>query len=116
MKNTMTPPGIKTVSVKCSSFWEDEFEINPSVFDDIYMEAATRAVERRKHVPGFKVAMMIECWEKQYAADPSKHICYNTYFVMVNAGMHEKAEMLRLNFFKQHQIDLQKQSLKPDES
>jgi len=109
-------PMLKTVVVKCSNFWEDEFDINPDIFDDIFMEAATRSIEKRKDLPGFTVAVMIECWEKKYATDPNNHICYNTYFIMTNAGMHNKAEMLRLNFFKMHKIDLQKESLKPNES
>lgn len=110
----MKAPALKTVSVKCSTFWDDEFEINPAVFDDIYMEAATRAIEKRKDLPGFKVAVIIECWEKKHVADPNKHICYNTYFVLINSGLHKKAEMLRRNFFNQHKIDLQKESLKPE--
>ena len=114
MKKTMKTPVLKTVAVKCSTFWDDEFEIDSEVFDDIYMEAATRAIEKRKDLPGFKVAVMIECWENKHISDPSKHICYNTYFVLINAGLHKKSEMLRLNFFKQHKIDLQKESLKPE--
>ena len=110
----MKASALKIVAVKCAGFWEDEFEIDSTIYDDIHMEAATRAVEKRKDLPGFKVAVMIECWDKKYVSDPNKHICYNTYFVLINSGLHKKAEMLRLNFFKQHKIDLQKESLKPE--
>ena len=116
MKKNMKSGAMKTVIVKCADFWEDEFYIDSSVFDDILMEAATRAIEKRKDLPGFTVAIIIKCWEKKYADDPTHHICYNTYFVMVNAGMHQKAETLRLNFFKLHKIDMKEESLKPDES
>lgn len=104
---------LKTVSVKCAEFWEDTFDIDSSVYDDILMEAATRAVEKRKDMAGFTVAAMIECWESKYENDPDKHVPYNTYFVFINAGLHKKAENLRLNFFRKHKIDLQKESLKP---
>jgi hypothetical protein len=102
---------LKTVVVKCFN-WEDEIEVNADVFDDVLMEAATRAVEKRKNLEGFKVAVVIECYEKKLVEDPDKHFMYNTYFVLINAGIHEKAEILRLNFLKMHKIDLQKESLK----
>ena len=116
MTKSMKPPALKTVSVRCSDFWSDEFEIDPSIYDDVLMEAATRAVEKRKDDPEFKVTIMIECWEKKDEQDLTKHICYNTYFILVNAGLHKKAEILRLNFFKLNKIDIQKESLKPNES
>ena len=116
MKKTMKAPALKTVSVRCAEFWEDVFEIDPDVHEDIYMEAATRAVEKRKALENFKVTVMVECWEKKDANKPDKHFCYNTYFILVNAGLHKKAEMLRLNFFKMHKIDLQKESLKPKDA
>ena len=113
MKKAMKASALKTVIVKCSKFWEDEFEIDSNVFEDIYMEASTRGVEKRKDLEGFKVTVMIECWEKKDTDDPNKHFCYNTYFILINAGLHKKAEILRKNFINMHNIDLQKESLKP---
>ncbi len=103
--------GLKTVIVKCFN-WEDEIEVDSDVTNDVLMEAATEAVEKRKDLDGFKVAVVMECYEKKNIKDPEKHFMYNTYFVLVNASLHEKAEMLRLNFLKQHGIDLQRESLK----
>lgn len=103
---------LKKVVVKCADFWMDEFEIDSEIFDDIYVEAATRAIEKRKDLPGFRVTVVIECWEKKDFKKLDKHYCYNTYRVLINAGLHDKAEMLRLNFMRQHGIDLQKESLK----
>lgn len=111
MKKYMKAKTLKTVVVKCFD-WQDEIEVDSSVFDDVLMEGATRAVEKRKALEGFKVAVVIECWEKQYAKNADKHFVYNTYFVLINAGIYEKAEILRLNFLKLHGIDLQKESLK----
>ena len=73
---------IKKVVVKCDKFWMDEFEIDSDIFSDIYMEAATRAIEKRKNVEGFKLTAVLECWEKKHYNIPDKHFCYNTYFVM----------------------------------
>lgn len=111
----MKATSLKKVVVQCSTFWKDEYEIDSNVFDDVYMEAATRAVEKRKSEEGFKVAVIVECFEKKDAKNSDKHYCYNTYFVLVNAGLHDKAEMLRLNFLKLHGIDLQKESIRGDE-
>jgi hypothetical protein len=83
-------------------FWMDEFNIDPNVFDDIYMEAATRAVDKRQNEPNFKVAVIIKCWIASDVDKPDKHICYNTYFVMINSGLHIKAENFRRNFLLLH--------------
>jgi hypothetical protein len=112
MKKYMKSSTLKKVVVKCSDFWMDELEIDSEIFDDVYVEAATRAIEKRKDLPGFKVTVIIETWEKKDFKKPDKHFCYNTYRILINAGMHDKAEMLRLNFLRMHGVDLQKESLK----
>jgi hypothetical protein len=111
--STLSDPAtrMKTVVVRCGDHWIDEFRIDSFVFEDIYMEAATRAVEKRKNLPGFKVVAIVECWIKEDDSDLNKHICYNTYYIMVNAGLYEKAENLRANFLKLYNIDLKKESL-----
>lgn len=112
MKEFMKAKKLKKVVVRCAGFWSDEFEIDPEVNDDICLEAATRAIDKRKREPGLKVTVVLECWEKKNEKIPEKHYCYNTYFVLINSGMHEKAEMLRQNFLKQYGTDLQKDSIK----
>jgi hypothetical protein len=113
MKNTKSS-AFKKVVVQCSNFWKDEFDIDSNIHDDILLEAATRAVEKRNHNKNFRVAVVFECYEKKNIKIYDLHFCYNTYFIMVNAGLYEKAEMLRLNFKKKHGVDLQKESLKGD--
>jgi hypothetical protein len=110
---------IKNIIVQCGQnpetkkpYWKDEIEVDSEIFDDPLLEAATQSVEKRKNEPDFKVAVVIECFEKKNAKDPMKHICYNSYFIMVNAGLYEKAELLRLNFKKAYKTDLQKESIK----
>ena len=118
MKKSMKPSTLKKIIVKCSfednEFWMDEHEIDSEIFDDVYVEAATRSIEKRRDLPGFRVAVILECWEKKDFKRPDKHFCYNTYRVLINDSMHEKAEMLRFNFMQIHGIDLQKESLKGD--
>lgn len=102
---------LKKVIVKCLD-WTEEFSIDPEIFDDVYMEAATRALEKRKDGEKFLVTVVMECYIKSDVKKSSKHFVYNTYFVLVNAGLHFKSEMMRLNFLKSHGIDLRKESLK----
>ena len=111
MKKVTKAPKLKVVVVKCAKFWEHQFEIDSDIFDDIYMEAATRAIEKLKDEE-FKLTIVLECWEQKDADKPDKHFCYNSYFVLVNAGLHQKAEMLRMNFLQEHQLDIQKESIK----
>lgn len=108
-KSTKSP--IKKVVVKCLN-WTREVEVDSEIFDDVYVEAATRVIENNKTTPNFSISIIMECYEKKDENKPDKHYCYNTYFVLINAGMPEKAEMLRLNFLKENKIDLQKQSLR----
>lgn len=105
---------LKKVVVKCLD-WTEEFEIDPTIFDDIYVEAATRALEKRKDGEKFLVTVVMECYIKSDVNKSNKHFVYNTYFVLINAGLHFKAEMMRLNFLKSHGIDLRKESLKGSE-
>lgn len=114
MKKNMKSVTLKKIIVKCSDFWQEEIDIDADIFDDVYVEAATRAIEKRTPLEGFKVTVVLECWEKKDQKRPDKHYCYNTYRILINAGMHEKAEMLRMNFKNMHGIDLQKESMRGD--
>lgn len=113
MKKYMKSSTIKKVVVKCLD-WKEEINVDSSIFDDIYMEAATRAIEKRKNLPKLELAVIMECWEKKDMKDPTMHFIYNTYFVLINSSMHEKAEILRLNFLKEYKLDLRKEKLKDD--
>lgn len=115
MKKSMKPSKIKKIVVECLD-WRDAIEIDSTIFDDVYMEAATRVIEKNKNTPDFSVAIVMKCYEDKDEKDPYKQFVYNTYYVLVNAALYDKAEMLRLNFLKVHGIDIKKQSLKSDES
>jgi len=115
MNKSIEVPKIKTIVVKCLNR-TDTIDVDENLFDDTYMEAATRFLEKNRSVPDFSVSVVITCYEKKDEKDVNKHICYNTYLVLINSALHEKAEMLRLNFLKTYKIDLQKESLHGNES
>ena len=110
MKNSIKSK-FKKVVVKCLD-WTEEFNIDSTIFNDVYVEAATRALEKRKDGEKFLVTVVMETFLKSDTNKAQKHYVYNTYFVLINAGLYFKAEMMRLNFLKSHGIDLRKESLK----
>lgn len=105
---------IKKIIVKCLD-WKEEIDVDSSIFNDVFMEAATRAIENRAKKPKFKVAVVMECYEKKHVLKREEHYVYNTYFVLVNCGFHIKAESLRINFLNIHKIDLQKESIRGED-
>ena len=79
---------------------------------DVYLEAATRVIEQYRKKKNFQIAVVVECYEDKDLKVPDRHYIYNSYFLLVNAGMHEKAEHLRESFKHQFGIDLQKESIR----
>lgn len=94
---------IKTIIVKLTADNIQEFDIDADTFDDPYMEAATRAVEKTKSQKHGIVHAVTECWEKK---DPKKPVLYNSYWILVNAALYGKAEILREKFKMQTDCDL----------
>jgi hypothetical protein len=106
---------IKTIVVECKSKISGivkEFDVDSDIFDDVHLEAATRFAEEHVRKPNAKISPILSTYEKKDAKDYDKHLCLNSYFVIINAGFHQKAENMRLNFKKQFKIDLAKESLK----
>lgn len=108
MRKYMKPSKLKTIVVK-SLDWTNEIEIDSEIFDDVYVEAATRIVEKGLEKPNFLIAAVIFCYDKQDEKTPDKHCTCNTYHILVNAALYDKAELLRLNFLKEKGIDLRTQ-------
>jgi len=104
MLKTMKPSTtIKTVVVRLTADNINEFNVDVDIFDDPFMEAATRAIEKSKEVKRGIVRAVIECWEKN---DPKKSYLYNSYWVLINASCYKKAELLRDKFKMQYDCDL----------
>jgi len=83
--------------------------IDSSIFDDIFIEAATRVVEKYKPTPSFfnKIRIIGECYEKKNEIYYDKHYQVNMYHIIINAGLHSLAELLRQKTIDLHKIDLQ---------
>lgn len=108
MQRIMKSSVIKTVVVRLTSDNVTEFEIDSSIFDDPFLEAATRAVEKTKTRKHGIIRAVTECWDK---STPKKQFLYNSYWVLVNASCYAKAELLREKFKTQTDVDLAKEPL-----
>ena len=108
MEKTMKSLATKTIVVQLTADNVQEFDINCSVYDDPFMEAATRAVEKSRHQKGSIIRPVAQCWEKE---NPKKGSLYNSYWVLVNAACYAKAEQLREKFKAQTECDLKDEPL-----
>lgn len=106
MEKTMKSSATKTIVVQLTADNVQEFDIDGGVFEDPFMEAATRAVEKSKDVKGSIIRPVTQCWEKE---NPKRSAMYNSYWVLVNAACYKKAEQLREKFKAQTDCDLAKE-------
>jgi len=80
------------------------------IFDDPFMEACTRIIEFKRHQSSnLSVPPCIISYLERKGA--KMHV-YNSYIVLINAGLHKYAENLRNRFMKDSGIDLQKEPTK----
>ena len=109
-KNNIMKPNskLKTIVVKLTADNISEFDIDVNVFDDPFMEAATRAIEKTKTKSHGVVRPVAECWDKN---SPKKTLLYNSYWLLVNAACYSKAELLREKFRMQTDHDLSKEPM-----
>ena len=109
MPKIMKVSATKTiVVVKLTADNVQEYEIDNSIFDDPYMEAATRAIEKTKSKRHGIIRPVTECWNKK---TPKKLVMYNSYWILVNAACYNKAELLREKFKAQYDYDLAKEPI-----
>ncbi len=94
---------IKTIVVRLTADNISEYEVDIEIFDDPFLEAATRAVEASKKQEYGIIRAVTECWEKK---NPKKSSMYNSYWILVNASCFAKAEQLREKFKMQTNCDL----------
>jgi hypothetical protein len=102
-KNMKQSSTIKTVVVRLTADNVTEYDIDTDIFDDPYLEAATRAVEISKAEMHSIIRAVAECWDKKI---PKKSYMYNSYWILVNAACYNKAELLREKFKAQTDCDL----------
>lgn len=107
MQKIMKPSEIKTVVVQLTADNVFEFNVDTDIFDDPFLEAATRAVEHSRKQRHGIIRAVADCWDKTI---PKNHRLYNSYHILVNASCYAKAEQLRDKFKMQTNVDL---SLEP---
>ena len=106
MEEIMKAKAIKTYVVRFKHDNVFEMDVDTDIFDDPYLEAATRAVEKIGFKKGTMLRAITECWEKD---KPKNSAMYNTYWVLVNAAHYAEAERLRDKFKSQTDCDLAKE-------
>ena len=108
MQKTMKSSAIKTIIVSLTADLVSEHAIDTDIFDDPYLEAATRAVETSRKRAGAIIPSITQCWDKK---TPNKKQIYNSYWILVNASRYKLAEELREKLKLQHDIDLAKEPI-----
>ena len=85
-----------------------EVEVDNTIFDDYKLEACTRIVERLFGNKIYKITPFMFCEDvsKNKRKANVKFGTYNTYKLIINAGYYRMAEMLRVYFLKENQLDL----------
>lgn len=101
---------IKKIIVKLSEENLHVIEVDPNVFDNPYMEAATQAIEKCKLRKHSLIRPIIECADDSNSKNKKKYF-FNSYWILINASLHEKAEILREKFKLQSNIDLSKEPM-----
>ena len=99
---------IKSIIVKGLN-WSAQEDIDSTVFDYPYVEAATRVIKKVENREGFKFSVVLECYEKGHEKDL---VTCNMYFILVNAALYEKAENMRKNFKREYGIDLKLEEIR----
>ena len=97
----------KTIVVKCGS-WSSEENVDQSIFDDVMIEACTRALEKNIRAGNFIVTPCIQANEK----NKNKLCVFNTYKILINGGFYRLAETLRETVMKSSKVDLKKEPIK----
>lgn len=106
MKKPIKSLNTKTIVVRLTTDNVSEYNVDSDIFDDVFLEAATRAVEKLKSNKYGKINSVANCWEKK---KPKEVKLYNSYWILINAGCYAKAEELREKFKFQHKVDLSKE-------
>lgn len=103
---------MKTVVVT-SVNWKQIIEVDETLFDDYKLEACTQAIEKSMSRGNTTVSALLQCWLLPKNPKAKKNISvYNTYKILINAGLYSKAETLRTIFLSKTKVDLAKEPIK----
>jgi hypothetical protein len=90
--------------------WKETIEVDETIFDDYKLEACTQAMERAINNGSLTVTALLQCWVEPKS---KKNVSvYNTYKILINAGFHSKAEILRSVFLSKTKVDLADEPIK----
>jgi hypothetical protein len=93
--------------------WSIDVYVDENIFDDPHVEACTRGIEFKseqlKEGDDFLVNPVM--FAKSLKKKNSRKKIINTYKVLLNAGLPDRAEMLRKVFYMSTSVDLAKEPL-----
>ena len=93
--------------------WKEIVEVDESIFEDYKVEACTQAMERAISDGNSTVTALLQCWLEPKNGKSKKTVSvYNTYKILINAGFHSKAEILRSVFLSRTKVDLADEPIK----
>ncbi len=93
--------------------WKETIEVDNLIFDDYKLEACTQAIERVLKHGNLSVTALLQCWVEPKSPKAKKIVSvYNTYKILINAGFHSKAEILRSVFLSKTKVDLADEPIK----
>jgi hypothetical protein len=81
-----------------SSDWCETITVDNDIFDDIYIEACTRAVEKLYINKSLTLNAVIKC--HLTSSKNKKLYVFNSYKILINAGLHKPAELVRKNLYE----------------
>ena len=103
---------MKNVFVKCGT-WTQIVSVDEEIFEDYKVEACTQSIESRFKSGGASITAFMQCSDILKNNTVSKKFSiYNTYKILINAGLHNKAEMLRKICLTESDVDLAQEPIK----
>jgi len=86
-----------------SADWKDEHSVDDLV-EGIMREAVVHSLKKRKKAAPSKVSVITECSVVRMGKKTT--LLFNTYYMLVLAGMNKEAQRLRKTFLERFKIDL----------
>ena len=85
-----------------SANWKETIQVDSDVFEDVYIEACTRAIEKMAKKKKINIGSVMVCWE---SGDSKNPVTCNSYKMLINAGLHYVAAAAKKNLSAQGDID-----------
>ena len=103
---------MKNVFVKCGK-WTQIVSVDETIFEEYKIEACTQSIESQFKKGGANITAFMQCSDiLKNNAVSKKFSIYNTYKILINAGFHGKASILRKICLSDNDVDLYHEPLK----